>query len=244
MAIRTGADLDRYIELRRSRADVTAGFLGVEGAHALDEKLDNLDALFDAGVRMMAHTHFFDNDLAGAAAGAHKGGLTEKGKRLVQRMEQKHMLIDIAHVSEPAIDDILAMATRPVVSSHTGVKGTCDNSRNLSDSHLRGIARTGGVVGIAYFDQAVCGIEAASIARAIQYAVAVAGMDHVALGSDYDGAVEVAFDTSGVPMVFDELFKLGFTDDDVQKIAGANAVRVLRAVLPPDEPNRISNAPR
>jgi len=128
--IRTRANLDRYVELRRTRSDVTAGFLGVEGAHALDGDLDNLDRLFDAGVRMMAHTHFFDNDLAGSAAGEHQSGLTDKGKELVRRMERKHMLVDVAHVSEASIDGILAMATRPVVSSHTGVKGTCNNSRN------------------------------------------------------------------------------------------------------------------
>ena len=232
IAIRTRADLERYLELRATRTDVTAGFLGIEGAHALDGHLENLDILYDAGVRMMSHAHFFDTDMAGAAAGVEKGGLTEKGRQLVRRMEEKHMLVDVAHVSEAAIDDILAMTRWPVVSSHTGVKGTCNNSRNLSDKHLRGIAQTGGVVAIAYFEQAVCGTDVKAITRAIQYAVNVAGIDHVALGSDFDGAVDVPFDTTGVGMVLDGLFELGFTDDQVTKIAGANMVRVLEGVLP------------
>ena len=88
------------------------------------------------------------------------------------------------------------------------------------------------MVGIAYFQQAVCGTDTKAIASAIRYAVSVAGIDHVALGSDYDGAVEVQFDTTGVPMIFDALFEQGFSDEDVAKIAGANALRVLRAVLP------------
>ena len=231
--IRTRADLDNYLRLRADRSDVTAGFLGVEGAHALDGHMENLDMLFDAGVRMMSHTHFFDTDMAGAAAGLRKGGLTEKGKELMKRMEEKRMLIDIAHVSEAAIDDILATARMPVVSSHTGVKGTCNNSRNLSDRQLQGIARTGGVAAIAYFEQAVCGTDVKAVTRAIQYAVKVAGIDYVALGSDYDGAVEVPFDTTGVGMVLDWLFEAGFTEDQVTRIAGANVVRVLQTVLPP-----------
>lgn len=230
--IRTRGDLDRYMDLRRTRTDVTAGFLGVEGAHALDGNLDNIDALYDAGIRMMSHTHLFDNDMGGAAAGTQAGGLSEKGRDLVRRMEQKHILLDVAHVSERTLDDILALATRPLVSSHTGVKGTCDNSRNLSDRHLQGIAHSGGVAAIAYFSQAVCGNDTKAIARAIRHAASVAGVDHVALGSDYDGAVQVPFDTTGVAMIFDALFEQGFNEQDVTKIAGANAVRVLREVLP------------
>jgi membrane dipeptidase len=230
--IRSRIDLERYLELRANRTDVTAGFLGVEGAHALDGHLENVDVFFDAGIRMMSFTHFFDTDMAGAAAGIRKGGLTEKGRLLVRRMEEKRMLVDVAHASEAAIDDILAMSRAPVVSSHTGVKGTCNNSRNLSDRQIQGIARTGGVVAIAYFEQAVCGTDVQAVARAIKYAVGVAGIDHVALGSDFDGAVEVPFDTTGVGMVLDALFDAGFTEDQVTRIAGSNAVRVLGAALP------------
>lgn len=81
------------------------------------------------------------------------------------------MLLDVAHSSEKVIDDVLALATRPVVSSHAGVNATCETPRNLSDEHLRRIAQTGGVVGIGYFAPAVCGEDAAAIARAVRHAV-------------------------------------------------------------------------
>lgn len=230
--IRSSADLQAYLKRRETERSITAGFLGVEGAHALEGDVANVDRLFDAGIRMMAPTHFFDNDLAGSAHGVKKGGLTEKGREMIRRMEAKKMLVDVAHASPTTIDDVLAMATRPVIVSHTGVKGTCANARNLSDDQLRGIARIGGLVGIAYFQTATCGGDVQAIARAILHAVAVAGEDHVALGSDYDGAVTVPFDTSHVDQVTTALLASGLSQEQVRKIMGDNAIRVLLAALP------------
>lgn len=229
--IRSGAGLRAYLDRRRTDRAISAGFLGVEGAHALDGNLENIDRLYDAGVRMMAPTHFFDNDLGGSSAGAEKTGLTEKGRKMIRRMEARHMLLDLAHAAPRTIGDALAVATRPVIVSHTGVKGTCDNSRNLSDDELRGVARTGGVIGIAYFEVAVCGTDAAAIARAIRHAVDVAGINAVGLGSDFDGAVVEPFDTTGVGLIADALFQNGFGEEDVAKIMGGNALRVLLAGL-------------
>jgi microsomal dipeptidase-like Zn-dependent dipeptidase len=230
--IRSRADLEAYLKRRQSEPGITAGFLGVEGAHALMGDLRNIDVLYDAGVRMMAPTHFFDNDIGGSSAGERQGGLTEKGREMIRRMERKHMLVDVAHASEATVEDVLAVATRPVIVSHTGVKGTCDNARNLSDRQLRAIAATGGVVGIAYFDFAVCGTDAAAIARAVRHAADVAGVDHVALGSDFDGATRTPFDSTGLPVLFDALLAAGLSEEQIAQIAGGNALRVLRAELP------------
>lgn len=229
--IRSGADLQAYLDRRRSDPAITAGFLGIEGAHALDGDLANVDRLYQAGYRMMAPTHFFDNDIGGSSAGVEKTGLTGKGREMVRRMEALHMLVDVAHAAPRTIDDVLSVATRPVLVSHTGVKGTCDNSRNLSDEHLRGIARTGGVIGIAYFEVAVCGTDAAAIARAIRHAVDVGGIDAIALGSDFDGAVVEPFDTTGLGLLIDALYQSGFTDAEIAKIMGGNALRVLLSSL-------------
>ncbi len=230
--IKTAADLENYLERRRENPNITAGFLGVEGAHALDGDLANIDALFDAGVRMMAPTHFFDNDIGGSAHGVAKGGITEKGREMIRRMEEKRMIIDLAHASASTIDDVLAMATRPVVVSHTGVKGTCDNQRNLSDDHLRAIARTGGVIGIGYWETATCGRDAKAIARAIRYTVRLVGVDHVGLGSDYDGGIEAPFDTTGLAKITDALLEEGLSESDIEKIMGGNVLRLLRENLP------------
>ena len=224
-------DLGAFIERRKTQKAI-GGWLGIEGAHALDGDLNNLDELYAAGFRMISPTHFFDNDIAGSAHGIEKYGLTDKGREFVGRMEAKRMFIDIAHASPKTIDDILAMATRPVVVSHTGVKGTCDNNRNLSDDQLRRIAATGGVIGIGFWDTAICGEDAAAIARAIKYAASIAGVEHVALGSDFDGSVKVPFDASGVPLITEALIAEGFSDNDIALIMGGNVLRLLSEYLP------------
>lgn len=230
--IKTKADLESYVARRQKELGITAGFLGIEGAQVLEGKAENVDVLFDAGFRMMAPTHFFDNEIGGSAHGVKKGGLTETGKEVIRRMEAKKMLVDIAHASAATIDDVLAMATRPVIVSHSGVKGTCDNNRNLSDDQLRRIAKTGGVVGIGHWDTAVCGTDAKAVAKAIRHAVTIAGLDHVGLGSDFDGAVTVPYDTTGLVLVTEALLREGFSAADIQKIMGGNVLRLLREHLP------------
>lgn len=225
-------ELDKFVEDRKTQSNLVGGWLGVEGAHALDGDLANLDRLYDAGIRMMSPSHFFDNDIGGSAHGLQKYGLTDKGKEMIRRMESKKMLVDVAHASSKTIDDVLAMSTRPVVVSHTGVKGTCDNNRNLTDDQIRRIAATGGLIGIGFWDTAVCGEDAASIARAVKYAVNVAGVDHVALGSDFDGSVKVPFDTSGEALITEALLTQGFSDQDIAKVMGGNILELLRKNLP------------
>lgn len=230
--IKTAAELSAYLERRRRAPGITAGFLGIEGAHALDGDLANLDVLFDAGFRMISPTHFFDNPIGGSAHGVQKGGLTAMGREWVRRMEAKRMIVDLAHASPQVIDDVLAMATRPVLVSHTGVRGTCDNVRNLSDAHLQAIARTGGVIGIGYWDTAVCGTDAQAIVRALRYVAERVGLTHVGLGSDFDGAVTTPFDTTGLIEITDGLLNAGFREGDIEQIMGGNVLRLLQENLP------------
>jgi microsomal dipeptidase-like Zn-dependent dipeptidase len=229
--IKTKSDLRAFVERRRSEK-IIGGWLGIEGAHALDGKPENVDVLFDAGFRMMSPSHFFDNDIGGSAHGVEKYGLTEKGRETIRRMEAKGMLVDVAHASPKVIEDVLRMATKPVVVSHTGVKGTCDNQRNLSDEQLRAVAKTGGVIGIGFWDTAVCGEDAQSIAKAIRYAADVVGAEHVALGSDFDGSVKVPFDTSGVGLITEALLNENFSAEEIAEIMGGNVLRLLSEQLP------------
>jgi len=228
----TKKDLEDYVLRREHDTKVTAGFLGIEGAQVLEGRIENVEVLEKAGYRMVGLVHFFDNELGGSAHGVNKGGLTPFGREVVKQLESRGMLVDLAHASPRTIDDVLDIASRPVVVSHTGVRGTCDNVRNLDDQHLARIARTGGVVGIGYWDTAVCGTDARAIARAIKHAAAVAGAPHVALGSDFDGAVTVPFDTTGLPLLVDALLAEGFGEEDIGRIMGGNVLRVLRGSLP------------
>ncbi|WP_457615646.1 dipeptidase [Lutibacter sp.] len=230
--IKSKTDLAHYINARKSNKKLAAGFLGIEGSHALNGDLNNIDVLFNAGVRMMSPVHFFDNKLGSSAHGVAHEGLTDFGKEVIKKMQEKNMILDVAHSSEKMLDDILAITTKPIVSSHTGVKGTCNTVRNLSDKHLIGIANTGGIVGIAFFKKAVCKADAKNIAEAIQYTVNLIGVTHVALGSDFDGAVTVPFDVTGLSLIVDELLKLNFTHQEISLIMGGNVKRFLLENLP------------
>jgi microsomal dipeptidase-like Zn-dependent dipeptidase len=229
--IKNKKDLENFLARRRTEK-IVGGWLGIEGAHALDGDLANIDVLYDAGFRMMSPSHFFDNDIGGSAHGVEKYGLTDKGKEMVRRMEAKKMLVDVAHASAKTIDDVLAIAARPVVVSHTGVRGTCDNNRNLTDDQLKRIAATGGVIGIGFWDTAVCGADAASIAKAIRYTADLVGVEHVGLGSDFDGSVKEPFDASGMALVTEALINEGFSDEDIGKIMGGNVITLLQNNLP------------
>src|SRR5262245_12568165 len=230
--LKSRRDLTDFLERRKKDPGMVAGFLGIEGAHALGGEVENLNRLYDAGFRMIGIAHFFDNEMGGSVHGVARGGLTARGRELVRRMEEKSVFVDLAHASPQVIEDVLEAATRPVIVSHTGVKGTCDNRRNLSDDQLKGIARTGGLVGIGYWDTAVCGRDAAAIAKAIRYTVDLIGIDHVALGSDFDGAVDGPFDTTGIVQITDALLQNKFSEAEIRKIMGENVVRLLQSNLP------------
>ena len=230
--IETSDQLNWYLERRKSNRRLTAGLLSIEGAHALDGKLENLDVLYAAGYRMMSPSHFFDNDIGGSAAGVGKIGLTDKGREWVRQMEARHMIIDLAHASPQTIDDVLAMATRPAVVSHTGVRGTCNNNRNLTDDQIQAVAAKGGLIGIGYWDTATCGTDARAIVRAMRYVSDRVGVEHVALGSDFDGAVTEPFDTTGVIEITAAMMDAGYSEEDIRKIMGENAMKFLRENLP------------
>ena len=230
--ITTSAELDKFVDDRARGNGKVACLLGLEGAQALEGDVENVDDLFLAGFRIVGLAHFFDNDMAGSSTGSEKYGLTAKGREMVHRLEARRVLVDLAHASGATIDDVTAMASRPVIVSHTGVQGTCNNPRNLSDKRISEVARTGGLIGIGYWSTAVCGTDAAAIARAIRYTVTVAGVEHVALGSDFDGSTAMPFDSTGVVQVTDALLKEGFSEKEIRLIMGENTLRVLRQSLP------------
>lgn len=234
--ITTAADVRELLAARGRGVDVVGALLSVEGLHDLEGRRENLGVLFDAGYRMAGLTHFFDNELAGSMHGEAKGGLTPLGRRIVQDMEARGMIVDIAHASHTAVAEILAMATRPVVSSHGGVQAVCKVNRNLTDDEIRGVARTGGVVGIGYWDGALCSTSPAKFAESVAHVRDLVGIDHVGLGSDFDGATTVAFDTSRLVVLTQALIDRGFTDDEIAKVMGGNVMRVLMQALPPGGP--------
>lgn len=232
MLVRSTRELDELLARRRTAPELVGALLALEGVHALEGHLANLDVLYDAGFRIIGLSHFFDNEAGGSAHGMEQGGLTPFGREVMQRIQEKNMVLDLAHSSSRLIDDVLEMTTAPVVVSHTGLRGTCDNQRNLSDDQVRRIAATGGVMGIAMFSVAVCGSSVDDTARAIRYGADLVGADYFALGSDFDGAVTAPIDAGGLALLTEALLSQGFSEEESAKIMGGNALRVLREVLP------------
>ncbi|WP_436702221.1 dipeptidase [Nocardioides sp. BYT-33-1] len=230
--IRSRRDLDRLIADREDGTQVIGALFSVEGLQNLEGDLDNLDRLYDAGMRMAGFTHFFDNEVAGSMHGEEKGGLTSLGRKVFAEMERRGIVVDIAHASHDAVAEMLELATRPVVLSHGGVQATCDVNRNLTDDEIRGVAATGGVVGVGYWDAAVCELSTEAVVDAIDHVVEVGGLEAAALGSDYDGATTVGWDTTHLAAITQELVDRGYDDAAVAAIMGGNTLRVLRATLP------------
>jgi membrane dipeptidase len=230
--IRTRADLAGLMARRKVKGNGVGALLSIEGLQNLEGKRENLDVLFRAGFRMAGFAHFFDNEVAGSMHGIKKGGLTPLGRQIFHDMEAKGMVIDIAHASHAAVAEMLSMATKPVVSSHGGVQATCKVNRNLTDEEIKGVAKTGGVIGIGYWDGAICSTAPKDIARAIKHVRDLVGIDHVGLGSDYDGATTVGFDTADLVLVTQALIDAGFTDEDIAKVMGGNVLRLLSQTLP------------
>jgi membrane dipeptidase len=225
-------DLQSFLKARSTNRSLVAGYLGVEGGHCLEGKLENVDGLWEAGVRMMGPTHFFDNKLGGSAHGVSGDGLSDFGKQVVKRMNELGMIVDVAHSSEAVIDDVLAMTTKPILTSHTGVKGTLNSPRNLSDKHLKGIAETGGLIGIAFFKGAIGGTSPETIVKTMKYVKNLIGFEYVALGSDYDGSVATDFDCTGFNLLVEEMQIQGFSEEEIRGIMGENMKQFLLNNLP------------
>jgi membrane dipeptidase len=231
--ITTPSDIDLLLADRHNGNSAVGGMLSIEGLHDIEGNIANLDVLYGAGFRMAGLTHFFDNDVAGSMHGVKKGGLTPLGRQVLRRMEAIGMIVDVAHASHAAVADVLAMATRPVVSSHGGVQATCRVNRNLTDDEIRGIAGTGGVIGIGYWSGAICSTKPQDVARAIAHVRDLVGIDYVGLGSDFDGSTTTGFDASQVVAVTQALLNAGFSETDIRKVMGGNVLRVLRAGIAP-----------
>lgn len=225
--VRTRADLQRALDQGK-----LGGIYGIEGAHPLEGKLENIALLHARGLRVMGLQHFFDNELGGSLHGLSGAGLTAFGKEAVDEAVRQGMIIDVAHSSKAVVRDVLARSEKPVIISHTGLKGHCNTARNIPDDLMKAIADHGGLIGVGYWEAAACSTTPEGIAVQIVYAIDLLGVDHVALGSDYDGAVVTGFDASELAALTEALMDAGLTEDEIRAVMGGNAVRFFLEHLP------------
>jgi membrane dipeptidase len=221
-------------------------WFSLEGAAPLAGVPDAARTWAARGVRLFGLVHTSDNALATSSGGggAPKSvGLTPLGRQLVHDIDAAGGIVDVSHASDTAVADVLAEAQKdgaPVVASHSNVRALTANPRNLTDEQIRGIARSGGVVGVNLYTRFLATKGRATIAdvvRHMRHLVRVAGVDHVAIGSDYEGDIvpPVGMETVlGFPRLFAALRAAGFSYDDVARVFGANALRLL---CPPSAPS-------
>ncbi|WP_265499869.1 dipeptidase [Paracoccus beibuensis] len=232
--IRTQGDLAQLLAARDSGQRVLGAIIGSEGGHPLEGDLGKLDALYGAGFRLMGLTHFFDNELGGSlhGEGGSGAGLSDFGRQVVDRMMQLGMVIDVTHAAPQMVEDVLAIpGTRPVLS-HTGINGHCPSPRNLPDDLVARIADAGGLIGVGYWSDVICGQTPADVADAIAAAIEIAGDDHVSLGSDWDGSVDTPFDAAHLPALTQALLDRGLSEEQIAKVMGANMMAYLADTLP------------
>lgn len=230
-----GAEVVRTADgvLEAARAGRRAVLLGLEGGHALQGSPDVLRLLAANGVRYVTLTHSNTNSFADAATDAPRwGGLNERGRELVAEMNRLGVLVDLSHASDATFADALEATRAPVILSHSSCRALHDHARNASDAMLEALADNGGVILInfyrTYLGRGAVGIEA--VLDHVDHAVRVAGVDHVGLGSDFDGVPSLPDglgDVTRLPWVTHGLLARGYAEGDVRKILGGNALRVL-----------------
>jgi membrane dipeptidase len=212
-----------------------ASLLGMEGGHAIENSLGALRAYYALGVRYMTLTHNGTLDWADAGSDEHRhGGLTEFGKEVVREMNRLGMLVDLAHTSPETMNDALDVSEAPVIWSHAGARGVTEHTRNVPDQVLRRLPDNGGVVMVVFYAPFISSRAEATlsdVADHIEHVATLAGVDHVGIGSDFDGievVVQGLEDVSTFPALFAELSRRGWSEADLRKLAGENVLRVMR----------------
>jgi microsomal dipeptidase-like Zn-dependent dipeptidase len=181
---------------------------------------------------MMSLQHFFDNKLGGSLHGETKQGLTQFGEQAVDRMISKGIMIDVAHSSEAVVRDVLARSNKPLIVSHTGFKGHCDTERNISDETMDMVAEAGGLIGVGYWAAAVCDQSVGAIVASLRYGIDTFGLEHIALGSDWDGAVHTPIDAANIARLTQAMLDAEFSETEIRAVMGGNMLRFLLDQLP------------
>lgn len=209
-------------------AGMVSCMASVEGlGNTPDFVLEQVDALYDAGVRMMSLTWNQDNPLCGGIEN-NQAGLTDMGRAVIQRMNEKKIAVDVSHASEAGFWDILACSERPVAATHSNARAVCGHPRNLTDAQMTAIAESGGVIGLNLYPVFLNGTSRADVTdmlRHLEHMVSVAGIDAVGIGADFDGIDVCPQDVSDcgrMGLLFAAMQAQGYSQEEIDKIAYGN----------------------
>jgi membrane dipeptidase len=234
----SAAEIERIV-----KSGKIASMMGVEGGHSIEGSLGNLRRLYDRGCRYMTLTHSKNLSWADSATDEEKhGGLTDFGKEVVREMNRLGMLVDLSHVSPAVMHQAIDVSSAPVIFSHSSALAINDHARNVPDDVLKRMPDNGGVVMVNFFSKFVIPTAQRNknedapgtihdVVDHIHHIATVAGVDHVGIGSDFDGVPRLPAqleDVSTYPLITQELLNRGYTKPDIHKILGGNVLRALR----------------
>ncbi len=233
-----------YISIAHTPADLWMNkhrglksiMLGIENGIALDGKLENLQHFAERGIVYMTLCHNGDNDICDSARGNHThNGVSAFGRQVISEMNRLGIMVDMSHAGEKSFYDALELSTRPIVCSHSSCRALCDHPRNLTDQQMRALAQKGGVMQVTLYNGFLVKDGEATIEdamRHLQHAIQVMGIDHVGLGTDFDGdgGIRGLANSSELIHFTRQLMARHFNEDDIQKIWGGNFLRVMQQI--------------
>jgi len=214
-------------------------YIAVENSYPIGRDITKIKDFYDRGARYITLSHTRNNDICDSAndtSGAEHNGLSEFGKQVIQEMNRLGMMIDVSHISDKSFYDVLALSKTPVIASHSSCRALCNSPRNLSDDMLLALKENGGVIQICIYSSYLVpggrGANVSNIVDHIDHVVKIAGIDHVGIGTDFDGGggVEGCKDVSEMKNITIELLRRGYTKKEIEKIWSGNIMRVMRQV--------------
>ncbi len=235
---------EQYLAIARTPADLYANkqqgrksiMLGIENGLALDGHLERLQHFAQRGIVYMTLCHNGDNDICDSARGNHThNGISSFGQQVVREMNRLGILVDLSHAGEKSFYDALEMSSLPIVCSHSSCRALCDHPRNLTDEQMRALAAKGGVMQITMYNGFLVKDGEATVLdalRHLEHAIEVMGIDHVGIGTDFDGdgGVRGMANSSELLNFTRLLLARGYSEQDIEKIWGGNFLRVMTQV--------------
>lgn len=218
---------------RLKRLGKKAVMMGIENGYAIGRDLSNIERFRRRGIVYMTLCHNGDNDICDSCRGnAEHGGLSDFGREVVKEMNRVGLMVDLSHAAESSFWDALATSETPIVCSHSSCRSLCDHPRNLTDQQMRALAEKGGVMQVTIYNGFLVKEGQATIkdvVRHINHAVEVMGIDHVGIGTDFDGdgGVPGVASASELPNLTKELLREGYSAADLRKLWGENFLRVM-----------------
>jgi len=213
-------------------------YLAIENGHAIGDSLEMLQEFYDKGVRYITFCQLYNNAICASSTdpdATEDTGLTDFGRKVVEEMNRLGIMIDVSHVSDNSFFDILSVTNTPVIASHSAVRSILGHPRNLSDDMLKALASNGGVLQVCLVGPYLTSefpTTVSVLVDHIDYVVDLIGIDHVGIGSDFDGGGGLldCRDATQIINITRELFNRGYSQDDIQKIWGGNLLRVFEQV--------------